>query len=802
MENNSLAKKTLLLVNTASSKKKFIIQRLKKLGIKLVVLHKEKNWADQYVDHWIIADTYNHNESISAVQSFIKTHPKVTIDGVITFWEDDVLLTSKIVDRFDFIGIPLEVAKNVRNKYQFREFCEANNIRAPKHTMVRSIEQLKNVPRTMDFPMVVKPAYGASSAYVIKVHNKEELINTYNYIKKNISTDSESALSDGLDIFVEEYIDGDEVDIDILLQNGKIKFYSIADNFNKTRGEFFVDSGQSIPSSLPEKEQQELIDLASETMEKLGIQNGCIHFEAKSTKNGPVPIEVNMRMGGDYVYSYVKSSWNVDLIENAVKIALGEYVNVKKPERPYKFIVGWDLYPESSGLLAELSIGPELKEKDYLEDMDMYKEIGDPVLLPPEGYESLGWITVSGDNLLDAQDNMKEALSFINYKVVHFDEESALGKTARPNRLSAAVFKKDMLLQAAKIEKVRRISLQDQRQLHIGIAANISGDMGNHYGEDLKAVAFAIDRELTKRGYLTTIFDFNNFSKIFYELRRSDVDLVLNVAEGINNGDLLKPHVAAILETLRIPYTGTNSFNQSLCRDKIRLKKLFSYHNIPTPKWDYAYDVCDSISTDLKYPLIVKPGNLDNSQGITNESVVINEKQLEKQLKHVLVDMQRPALVEEYIEGDEYEVLIFGDRRDGVQVLPLSRTIFKKMPKKNWHIYTQDAKWSDNMHKKLTIQRPVKNISKKLESLLTEIALDAYNISHCRDYGKVELRVDKDDNPYVLEVDPNPPLGMKSSIAASAKVVSMDYGDMLEEIIRLCVKRYNQNKPYYHKLIG
>src|SRR3990167_7177456 len=649
--NGSLSGRTLLVVHTGSAKKRFIFQKLKRLGLTIVLLNKETNWARAYVDHWILADTNNYQESISAIRQFLKDNPSVKIEGVITFWEDTVLLTSKLVEEFNLVGIPFESAKRVRNKFYFREFCERHGLPFPKFILIRKEDDTAIITNKLSFPMVVKPVYGSSSAYVVKVDKQEELVDTLEYIRANITQDVESALSDGVDILVEEYIDGDEVDIDILIQNGKVKFYSISDNFNKNRGEFFVDSGQSVPSSLPEKEQTELIEMAEQTLEKLKIQNGCIHFEAKSTKHGPVPIEINMRMGGDYVYSYVKGAWNVDLIECAAKIAMGEYITIKKPDRPYKFIVGWDLYTESSGLLAELSLSAELKGKDYLEEIDVYKEVGDSVLLPPEGYESLGWITVPGDNLLNAQDNMKAALGFIKYKVVHFNQESALGKTARKNRLSAAVFKKDLLLQAAKIEKVRRISLHDQRRLHIGIAANISGDMGNYYGDDLKEVAFAVDRELTRRGYLTTIFDFNNLSKVFNELRRSDVDLVLNIAEGINNTDVLKPQVAAILEMLHIPYTGTNSFNLALCRDKIRLKKLFSFHNIPTPKWDYAYDVKDAIKPDLQYPLIVKPANTDNSEGITHESVVTNEKQLRKQLKYVLVDMQRPALVEEYIHG-------------------------------------------------------------------------------------------------------------------------------------------------------
>jgi hypothetical protein len=77
-------------------------------------------------------------------------------------------------------------------------------------------------------------------------------------------------------------------------------------------------------------------------------------------------------------------------------------------------------------------------------------------------------------SLTDAQDNMREALTFIRYKIAEFNEESSLGKTARKNRLSAAVMKKDLLMQTAKIEKVRHISIKDQRRLHIGIAANIA----------------------------------------------------------------------------------------------------------------------------------------------------------------------------------------------------------------------------------------------------------------------------------------------------------------------------------------
>ena len=284
-------------------------------------------------------------------------------------------------------------------------------------------------------------------------------------------------------------------------------------------------------------------------------------------------------------------------------------------------------------------------------------------------------------------------------------------------------------------------------------------------------------------------------------MQKKNVDLVFNVCERINDSSLLEPHAAAILDTLQIPYTGSNPFTLGLCIDKIRVKKLLAYHNIPTPRWDYAYELDDEIRDDLRYPLIVKPANTDNSIGITNESVVTNKQELDRQLKKVIIELGRPALVEEYIEGDEYDVTIIGSDTDNLRVLPLSRSIFKEMPAGYWHIYPFDAKWSeakDNPYNKIIVQRPPKNIDKRLEALISEIALDTYNILDCHDYGRVEIRVDEYGNPYVLELNPNPSIDINDCVPACAELVGMDYGRFLEEIIKMTIHRYKDRPPYYH----
>ena len=624
------------------------------MGLTTIVINKKvENWAKSYVDHWILTDNTNHAEAIQAVHNFITTHPEIKIGGAVTFWEDDVLLCSRICERFKFTGIPLSIAKKARNKFLFREFCKKNGLPTPKHAYIRSENDIKGINKTLNFPLVIKPAFGSSSAYVMKVENEEELRNSFDYIQRSISKNIESALADGMDIFVEEYIDGDEVDIDILLQNGKIKFYSITDNY-QTREPFFVETGQSIPSGLPPKEQKELVEMAEETLERMGVQNGCIHFEAKSTKAGPVPIEVNLRMGGDEVYSFVKGAWGIDLIENAIKIALGIYIKIEKPVCPKKYLTGHYFLTDYSGILSQLDIDEKIKKEKFIEEVAFFKKIGDTVLVPPEGYEYLGWITASGDNILDAQNNLKEGLKHIKYDVSRFQHTSSIGKTYRKSDIAfSSLIKSSSIRQRAKIEKIRQMSIREQRSLHVGIACNgyTEEDQVIAVEKELNAVGQNIQSTLQERGYRTTFIDFNNAQSAINNLITSDIDLIFNVCERINDSSLLEPHAASIFDVLQIPYTGSNPFTLGLCIDKIRVKKLLNYHNIPTAKWDYVYTMDDSMRDDLKYPLIVKPANTDNSIGITNDSVVTDKNGLKKQLEKIIFEYRRPALIEEYIGG-------------------------------------------------------------------------------------------------------------------------------------------------------
>lgn len=791
MKQNNLKNKTILLVNTGSTHKRHVLKRLKQLGLNVIALNPEKNWAQPYVDEWIITNNYDHALALRDLDIFIQSHPKIKIDGVITFWEDDVLLTSKIVDKYGFIGIPLNIAQEVRNKLSFRSFCANNNLPFPKFKAIKNDSDLNEVVKTFKFPLVIKPAFGSQSNYVVKITNKQELKNTYNYIKDNLSTNIESALNDGTEVFIEEYIEGDEVDVDILLQNGKVKFAVVSDNFDKTLDEFFIDMGQSAPSSLSPNTQQKLIEMCEDTLEKLGVFNGCIHYEAKATKNGPVPIEVNLRMGGDYVWSYIKDAWDVDLIENAVKIALGDLIKFPKRMEPKKYVIGWDLHPEESGILAELDISDEFEQLPFLEDLTMYKQVGEAVLVPPEATETIGWLTVSGENFLDAQDNLQNALEQLSFKVVKFDIESALGKTIRKNRFATATFNKQMLMKQVKLAKFKQLDREDLKNIKIGLACNLNELSIDPIEKDLTATARAVEKTLKDAKYNIELLNANDFNMFINQLKpENDVDLILNISKKLNNSAFLGTQIPTFFEAFNIPYMGSNTSTNILTKDKIKFKKILQYHDIPTPDWDYVYSIDDSINEELEYPLIVKPANQDYSYGITNESVVRTPSELKKQIKRVLTTFNCPVLVEEFNNGDEIRVSIIGNG-DDLQILPISRTIFDKLPEGYEHIYTYETKWGNNpIYNNLIEQYPVKNINKKLETLITEIALDTYNITRTKDYACIEFRIDENNNPYVIEIDPSPSLNPNAELSKVAKVAEISYLNLIEELILTAITRY------------
>lgn len=416
---NIFKDKVILLVNSGSLRKKFILEKIKKLGIIVVCLDdKKKDFAIPYIDHWILTDLMNDNGCLKAVKNFIVNNPDLHIDGAITFWDECIVLTSLLCEKFSWIGIPSRISKKIKNKFFFREFCKKNKLPTPVSKKITS-KNLNSI-RKMNFPVVIKPIFGAFSAFVKKINNYDELLKAVEEINLEKNNFNREHLWQDWGIMVEEYIAGNEVDVDLLVQAGKIKYFAITDN-HPTREPFFLETGQNMPSWELPKNQNTLIKMTDKVISTFGVKNGCMHFEAKITKSGPIPIEINLRMGGGDVYIFSKNIWNVDLIENAILISFGIKTNIKKAKKPLKYLLGEQFLSNQSVVIKKIKVDEYLKRQKYVEEIYFEKKENDIFLAPPDGFDSnIGWVTVNGKSPEECKKRLEKAKKFIHIETKEY----------------------------------------------------------------------------------------------------------------------------------------------------------------------------------------------------------------------------------------------------------------------------------------------------------------------------------------------------------------------------------------------
>ena len=366
MKNSSfLESKTLLLINTGSIKKRFILQKLKKIGIQIIVVHKEKNWASPYVKDWILADTYNHTEVIQSIHHYLIHHKEIHFDGVITFWEDDVILQSKICEEFNLIGNSVETATNTRDKLVMQDIFQRTRQNAILQILLQKKEDLKIAIDTIGFPAVIKPVLGADSEFVVMVKDAEEAYEAYEYLVKNCTPRFNPIFITNKGQFLyQEYIEGPEFSVEAYSQFGVPHIVGIHEKTAMSLP-FFMETGDYIPPRIDEKYIQAITKASEAALIVLGVKDGLSHIELKLTKSGIKIIEVASRMGGDYTYRTIKEAYGVDLIKTGIDIALGMPVFDVKKELS-KYIQGKFFIPKQSGIITKLNGFTALKkEKKY-----------------------------------------------------------------------------------------------------------------------------------------------------------------------------------------------------------------------------------------------------------------------------------------------------------------------------------------------------------------------------------------------------------------------------------------------------
>lgn len=271
------------------------------------------------------------------------------------------------------------------------------------------------------------------------------------------------------------------------------------------------------------------------------------------------------------------------------------------------------------------------------------------------------------------------------------------------------------------------------------------------------------------------------------------INLVFNVSEGLHGSDR-EAQIPAMLEMLQIPYTGSPPLAQAIVLDKSKTKEILIAHKIPTLPYQLLSSKNDKFDRSLKYPLMVKPVSEGSSAGITNKSVVYNEVSLYKQVDYIKDTFGEQALVEPYLGGREFSVAMLGNPP---QILPILESDHSMLPKKYLHFDSLEVKWFYELATSGKHLKCPAKISQSFEIKINKICLELWSALGIRDWCRIDIRCDKKNNPYVLEVNSppgcTPPEHDPSSyFPLIARAAGIDYEALLSRIINTALRRYKK----------
>jgi len=304
--------------------------------------------------------------------------------------------------------------------------------------------------------------------------------------------------------------------------------------------------------------------------------------------------------------------------------------------------------------------------------------------------------------------------------------------------------------------------------------------------EEYRAVA----RALRRAGYRVRLVNIKDDVTVLERLLRSRrrPDVVFNLVEHYKDDPEHEAHIAGVLDVHGVPYTGAPPFVLSLLRRKGLTKHLLLANGVPTPRYRILHEPRIPRRHGLHFPLIVKPSREDASAGVTRESVVRDHPTLIEQIQFVDHEFGPPILVEEFIEGRELHVAVWGN--DEPEVLPIIEFDFSDLPPDQPNIISFDAKWNplkEEYHRVFTVC-PAR-LSRRALRRVERVALDAYRVTGCRDYARLDLRLTPDEHPFVLEVNPNPDLTEGVSFMESAEKAEYEFEDALHAIVEMTLER-------------
>ncbi len=302
---------------------------------------------------------------------------------------------------------------------------------------------------------------------------------------------------------------------------------------------------------------------------------------------------------------------------------------------------------------------------------------------------------------------------------------------------------------------------------------------------DVEQVADALKRE----GHEPFFFCVDGTSECLSKLSRLEADIVFNMVEGFGEDDTKEPHIAAYYELVGIKFTGSGPRGLTLAMDKALTKKVVHFHGVLTPRFVTVHRGRLDWAHDVKFPVIVKPVREDGSIGIEFASHVSNIKELMERIDALHADFDHPVLIEEFVEGREIYVGVIGNSPP--EALPPVELDLSRLPKGTPRIAGSEVKWEEGTQAyRRTSYKIPDDLSEDVVEALSDAAKTAFLALGLRDYARIDFRLTKDNEAYLIEANPNPYLHSSSEFVRAARRSGRTHRRAIAEILDAAMKRY------------
>lgn len=281
-----------------------------------------------------------------------------------------------------------------------------------------------------------------------------------------------------------------------------------------------------------------------------------------------------------------------------------------------------------------------------------------------------------------------------------------------------------------------------------------------------------------------------NHKTLINQLISHPPDFVFNLCdEGFRNDATLELHVPALLEILKVPYTGAAPGSLSLCYDKSKVRSIAQTMDIPVPDECFWTPEDQAANIPNVFPALLKPACGDSSMGITQNAVVTNATELMDYLNYLKENFSGSAvLIQEFLRGAEYSVALIGNPGN-LEALPVLEVDYSKLPENLPKILSYESKWLPDSPFWTEISYHEARITEDVRGELITYSKKLFERLECRDYARFDFRCDSNGTPKLLEVNPNPGWCWDGKLNLMAGYAGMRYPDLLKSIINAGLER-------------